>query len=108
MSERSPDKRIMEIVSNFISEHSSRKSLITVTSLRRSTKSRRVTIGVTVMPKTQEKAVIDFLDRNKFELGLYLRDRIRMGGLPPISFAIDEGQENHERIEELLKEIPGL
>jgi ribosome-binding factor A len=95
---------IQEIASKFINEESNRQSLVTVTRVVMSEKGKLATIFFTALPQHKEEQALDFLSRKAGELRRMLTDKKIVGFAPRISFAIDSGEHNRQRIDELLNE----
>lgn len=108
MPEARPFKRekitslLEHLAAEFISRESNRTSLVTVTGSRLSDSGRRIDILITVLPETQENAVIDFLSRNKKEFADFVDEHARVGRMPSFSFQIDKGEKNRRIIEDIL------
>lgn len=85
----------------FLSYESNRQSLITVTNVILSSDSKLATILVTVLPEHKEAAAIDFLKRKRGEFRTFLMKETRAGRIPRIDFAIDLGEKNRQRIDEI-------
>ena len=51
---------VRKLIDEYISRHSGGQSLITVTSMEQADRSNNIMIRVSVLPETQENAVIDF------------------------------------------------
>lgn len=95
---------IHHAAAEFLSETSNRTSLITVTGVDLSPKRDRAVILITVLPETQEKAAIEFTNRQSGELRNFLKKKVSLQRLPRFSFAIDQGEKNRQRLDELSQE----
>lgn len=95
---------IRELASKFVNEESNRQSLITVTRVVMGEKGKQATIFFTALPQYKEEQVLDFLSRKAGELRRILTDKKIVGFAPRISFTIDSGEHNRQRIDELLNE----
>lgn len=93
---------IMRKASDFIQRESNGQSLITVTNSSTSGDNKRMIIYVTVLPEQKEKAVIDFLKRNRSEFKQYIRENTRLNIIPHFDFEIDFGEKSRQRVDELL------
>lgn len=93
---------LQHLAAEFIEAESNRTSLITVTGCRLSSDSKRATILFTVLPETQERAVLDFLGRQKGAFKEFIQEKSRIGRVPQISFALDQGEKNRQKIDFLL------
>lgn len=97
--------QIREKAAEFISHESNRTSLITVTSVVLSNDESRATIYITVLPEGKEEAAIDFLKRQRSELRAYLKKEIRSMRVPFLDIAIDMGEKNRQKIQEISENL---
>lgn len=95
------------LAGEFLARHSNRTSLVTVTNLFLSPDLKRAEIFLSVIPSEKEKAVVQFANRLRGEFGEYIRAHSKMHRLPHIVFAPDIGEQNRQRIEELLHKEGG-
>jgi ribosome-binding factor A len=95
---------IAEALSDFIARESTRTSLITITRVILTEDHARATALVSVLPDSAQKDVLHFLRRNRGEARSFLTKRGTMGRVPLIDFAIDIGERNRQRIEELSED----
>ncbi len=93
---------IRKIVDEYISRNSGGQSLITITSIVQADRSNNVTIRVSVLPENQEKAVIDFLNRNVSEIRDDIKSKSKIGILPFLHFEIDKGEKHRQDIFEII------
>ncbi len=91
-----------ELIDKYISRNSGGQSLITITSMEQAEKSNNMKVRVSVLPETQEKAVIDFLQRHAPEIRDYIKENSRIGILPFLSFEIDKGEKHRQAIFEII------
>ena len=84
-----------------MAREANRNSLITVTRVQMSEDGKRATIYITVFPEPGEQAALAFANRNRGELGKFLSARTRGMRIPHIEFAIDLGDKNRRRLDEL-------
>src|SRR3712207_5940404 len=85
----------------FMARETNRQSLLTVTRAMLSDNNTRATIYLTVLPNDQEDAAVAFANRNKKEFVDFLKTRVRGGTPPHISFEVDFGEKNRQRLDEL-------
>lgn len=99
------EERILELtkhlVAEYIAKESNRTSLITVTSGAISDKLDKVTIFVTVLPVSYEEAALVFLRRQASDIREYVKENARIGRIPFLTFELDSGEKNRQRIDEL-------
>jgi ribosome-binding factor A len=92
---------IREKAARFILEENNHTSLITVTDVILTSDKKRATILVSVLPEHKEEAVLDFLKRKRGALRSYINTEVRIGRVPTLDVAIDLGEKNRRRIEEI-------
>lgn len=92
---------IRHIAAEFMSAESNRTSLITVTNVHLTPKADRATILVTVFPEDKEKEALEFAGRQGGAVRDFIGKRISLQRLPYISFALDVGERNRQKIDEL-------
>ena len=85
----------------FMAEVSNRTSLITVTNIHLTPKADRATILITVFPDEKEKEALEFCSRQGGALRDYIGKHVSLQRLPYISFALDVGERNRQKIDEL-------
>jgi len=85
----------------FLSREANRNNLITVTRAEMSGDGKRATIFITVFPESGEAAALKFANRNRGEIGQFLLERTKGMRIPAFEFAIDLGDKNRRRIDEL-------
>jgi ribosome-binding factor A len=95
---------IKEIAAEFLVRENNRTSLITVSSATVSADLKRATIFITVMPEDKEHGVLEFVKRKRSELRDILKKNMAVKNIPFIDFAIDKGEKNRQKIDELLRE----
>lgn len=92
---------IQHAAAEFMAEVADSTSLITVTNVHLTPKADRATILVTVFPDDKEKDALAFASRQGGKLRDFIGQRISLQHLPYISFALDVGEKNRQKIEEL-------
>ncbi|MEN9604328.1 MAG: hypothetical protein RJB39_13 [Candidatus Parcubacteria bacterium] len=93
---------VRQLLDQYISRNSGGQSLITITSLEQADRSNNMMVRVSVLPETQEKAVIDFLQRHATEMRNYIKENSALGMLPFLSFEIDQGEKHRQSIFEII------
>ena len=85
----------------FLAREAGPQSLITVTRAEVSEDGKQGRIYLSVLPEKAEAAAIDFANRQRKELSMFFRKRIR-GAFPPhFEFMIDPGEKLRHRLDEL-------
>ncbi len=80
---------LLHAAAEFVNRESNRRSLITVTRVEMDDRGRGATIYISVFPDTQAKAALDFLSRSREDFRDYVREHIKMRGLPMFTFQQD-------------------
>ena len=92
---------IRHAAAEFMAEVADNTSLITVTNLHLAPKGDRATILITLFPSDKEKDALAFSNRQGGKLRDFIGQRISLQHLPYVSFALDVGEKNRQKIEEL-------
>jgi ribosome-binding factor A len=95
---------IKELAANFLNKESNKTSLVTVTDCSTSQDMKRATIFFTVLPDSKENAMLEFAKRKRTEFRDFLKKNMKSKLIPFIDFAIDQGEKNRQKIDELLRE----
>lgn len=95
---------VKEIAAEFLGRENNRTSLITVTHANVSPDLKKGTIYITVLPAKKEAEVIEFCKRKRSEFRDFLKKNMQTKTVPFVDFAIDEGEKNRQKIDELLRE----
>ncbi len=93
---------IRDLAAKFFGERSNRSSLITVTKATLSADRSAVSIGVTILPDSQQEAALDFAKRHLGDLRQYIGTHAKIGNVPYLTIEIDGGEKNRQRVDELL------
>jgi ribosome-binding factor A len=96
---------LRELASEFLMRESNRTSLITITGVELFSRGARAKILFTVLPENQEAAALDFLTRRLSDLREYVQDHARMMRVPFFEVAIDIGEKNRQRIDEIERQV---
>lgn len=95
---------LKELTATFLARESNNTSLITVTDANISPDFKNATVFITVMPTNKEEEVLNFTKRQGKHLREYLKKNMHIKIIPFITVAIDKGEKNRQRIDELLRE----
>jgi ribosome-binding factor A len=93
--------QLKNLAANFMSLEGNRSSLITITNVVMSKDTKSATIFFTVFPEEYEKTALEFAKRKRSEFKHYVKEHVRFGRIPFIEFAIDNGEKNRQRIDEI-------
>ncbi len=95
--------KIKELAAIFLGREGNKTSLINVISVSCSPDLKRATIFITVLPLDKEKTALEFAKRKRAELRQFLKKNMPVKIIPFIDIAIDMGEKNRQRIDELLR-----
>jgi ribosome-binding factor A len=95
---------IKELAAQFLGRENNRTSLITITGCSASPDLRRATIYMTVLPVDKEEEALGYVKRKRSEIRGYLKKNIQIKTIPFLDIAIDRGEKNRQKIDELLLE----
>lgn len=94
---------IKELAATFLGREDNKSSLITVTSATCSPDMKKATIFITVLPTSKETVALSFVKRKRADLRDYLKKNMPVKVIPFIDVAIDQGEKNRQKIDELLR-----
>ena len=94
---------IKELAAQFLGRENNRTSLITITACNVSPDLKRATIFMTVLPSSKEENALGFVKRNLKDLREYLKKNLEIKIIPFLDVAIDQGEKNRQKIDELLR-----
>lgn len=95
---------LQKTLAQFIREELGVSPLVSVTRVEVARGLRSARAFITVFPDTDATAALATLEKKYGALMRYLAAHLRIKYLPSVSFEIDIGEKNRQRIEELLKE----
>ncbi|OGG56797.1 hypothetical protein A3D71_01075 [Candidatus Kaiserbacteria bacterium RIFCSPHIGHO2_02_FULL_55_20] len=94
---------IAQMAGEFFARESNVKALITVTHADISPTYKEVTVFISVLPQTMEEAALKFAKRARTDFRAYIKKSSRLHPIPIVDFAIDLGEKNRQRIDELTR-----
>jgi ribosome-binding factor A len=92
------------MAARFLLLEGNNSSLLTITNVVLTKDGKRATIFFTVFPESYEKTALEFAKRKRSEFKQFVRDNSRLGMIPQLDFAIDAGEKNRQKIDNLLNE----
>ena len=95
---------IKELAAQFLGRENNKTSLITVTDCNVSPDLKKATIFFTVLPANKEHDALEFSKRKRTDMREFLKKNMATKSIPFIDFAIDQGEKNRQKIDELLRE----
>lgn len=96
---------IRELAAEYFSRESNRLSLITITDVEVFNRGGKARILMTVLPESAEQSALDFAHRQLTEFRQYVMDKSRIGRIPFFEVALDVGEKNRQKIDELSKKL---
>ena len=94
---------IKELAATFLGKEDNKTSLITVMHATCSPDLKRATIYITVLPTSKEKTALEFAKRKRPKLREFLKKNLLIKNIPFLDIAIDKGEKNRQKIDELLR-----
>ncbi len=94
--------QIKELSATFIERIAGNTSIITVTRVVLSDDKKRAKIMISVLPREKEDAAYGFIRRNLGDIRKHITKSLKINPIPYLEVAIDEGEKNRQKIDELL------
>ena len=94
---------IAHLAADFFARESNAQSLITVTRADVSPNLKNVKVYFSVLPEKFEESALAFAKRNRTDFRDYLKQHSVLQYLPDVDFAIDYGEKNRQRIDDLTR-----
>lgn len=95
---------LTELAAKYIALEAGRQTLITPTRTILSKNRRNAEIFISVYPTEESEHAITFLTRHKDLFREYLKKASRLAILPYITFTLDLGERNRQRLDELSRD----
>lgn len=95
---------LSRFIGQFIIELANPQSLITITRADVAPNFKNAKIYISVLPATEETKALSFLGRHAHEVRDYLKKHLATRTIPFVTFHLDEGERNRQRIDELARE----
>lgn len=96
---------LRELAANYFSRESNRVSLITITDVEVVNRGSRAKILITVLPIDKEQDALSFIHRQLTEFRSYVMKNSRIGHVPYFEVAIDIGEKNRQKIDEIGRSV---
>lgn len=97
------EEAVAHMAGQFIERESNVKALITVTHAEMTDNYKMATVYLSVLPVTMEEEVIRFAKRARSDFREYIRKNSKLHPTPTVDFAIDFGEKNRQRIDDLTR-----
>ena len=105
MRDEKAGSELLHLAGEFIAREAGRSTLITPTRVVFGKSLKIADILVSVYPQDQGDHAVAFLNRNAKEFREFLKKHGRFSVLPFVTFAIDYGEQNRQRLDELSQEL---
>ncbi|MDO8565225.1 MAG: ribosome-binding factor A [bacterium] len=89
------------LAAEFVRDNTTPASLLTITRVEVSQTGKEAKIFFTTLPEDQEDTALKFLERKIPEFKLYIRNESRINIVPHVTFKIDYGERNRQRLDML-------
>jgi ribosome-binding factor A len=96
-------EEIAHLAGAFMARESNRQSLVTVTRAEMSRDLKTVTVYFSVLPEKYEGPALNFAKRKRADFREYLKEHSVLRYLPVVDFALDVGEKNRQKIDELTR-----
>ncbi|MEN9912797.1 MAG: hypothetical protein RLY66_205 [Candidatus Parcubacteria bacterium] len=96
---------LRELAAEFFSRESNRQSLITITDVDVFARGSRARILMTVLPVHKEEAALEFAHRQLTDFKHYVMEKSRIGHVPFFEIALDVGEKNRQKMDEISKTL---
>ncbi len=94
---------LSQLAGDFFARESNVKALITVTHTDISPSFKEATVFISILPQTMETQALKFAKRARTDFRAYIKKQARLHPIPIVDFAIDLGEKNRQRIDELTR-----
>lgn len=94
---------IAHLAGDFFARESNGQSLVTVTRAEMSHDLKNITVFFSVLPEKFEESALHFAKRKRADFREFLKAHTVLRYLPTIDFALDLGEKNRQRIDELIR-----
>jgi ribosome-binding factor A len=99
--------QVKELTAKFLAREDNRTSLITITGATASPDLKRATVFITVLPESKEQNALGFIKRKRNDIREFLKKNMPIKTVPFLDVAIDKGEKNRQKIDELLRNNVG-
>jgi len=97
------EELVAHMAGEFLARESGVKALITVTHADMTDNYKEATIYFSVLPATHEEEALKFAKRARSDFREYVRKNSKLHPTPTVDFAIDFGEKNRQRVDELTR-----
>src|SRR5664279_5166585 len=97
------EESVAKLAADFLARELGVKALVTVTHADMPDNYKEATIFLSVLPTEMEAETLKSAKRARSDLRDYIRKNSRLHPIPTVVFAIDLGEKNRQRIDELTR-----
>jgi ribosome-binding factor A len=97
---------IAHLAGDFFAREGGVKALMTVTYAHLSPDFKTATVYFSVLPQTHEAEALAFAKRARSDFREYIKGHALLHPIPFVDFAIDIGEKNRQRVDELTRKKP--
>ena len=98
------EEAMTQLAADFLAREGGVKALITVTRADMADDYKCATVYFSVLPATMEESALKFAKRARSDFRDYVRTHSNLHPAPTVDFAIDYGEKNRQRVDELTRE----
>jgi ribosome-binding factor A len=95
------EEQIHRLAAEFARDEATSASLLTITRVVLNPSGKDAKIYFTTIPSEEQETALKFLERKSPEFKMFVRDHTRIGMLPHMTFHIDYGERNRQRLDEI-------
>lgn len=99
------EELLHRLAAEFVRNESTGVSLLTITRVELNPSGKDAKIYFTTLPEDQEETAEKFLDRKTMEFKSFVKEKARIGMLPHLTFRIDYGERNRQRLDEISSDL---
>jgi len=92
---------LRQMAADFVLREATPASLITITRAEMNPSGKSAQIFFTTLPEAQQNTALKFLERKGSEFHAFVRKNSKIGIIPHLSWKIDYGERNRQRLDEL-------
>ncbi|MES2214265.1 MAG: ribosome-binding factor A [Patescibacteria group bacterium] len=96
---------IRKLAADFVLRESTPASLITITRVELAESGKAANLFFTTLPDSAEDTALKFLQRKGGEFHGYVREKSRIGIVPQLTWRVDYGERNRQRLDEITKDL---
>lgn len=99
------EESVAHLAGDFLARESTVKALLTVTHAEMTDDFKEAKVYFSVLPVSFEAEALKFAKRARSDFRDYIRKNSKLHPVPVVDFAIDLGEKNRQRVDELTRKI---